>query len=365
MITEARPVQAAVDPARRLRGRIRAAGPAGERSRLVLLLGLTVALGLGMTFIHTQPVPLAAEVLPVVLGGPLLGLRALRMLLVAVGISMLVSVADLGFTATRSGSIVVVALTAAIVYQTIARRERLGVVGAHSDTMLAELRDRLAPPWGIPLLPKGWQAETAIRAAGGLSFGGDFLVVALEGSRLEMALVDVSGKGLEAATRALQLSGALGGLLGSVPPVDFLPQANRYLLRQEWEEGFATAVHVSLNLVTGDYLVHAAGHPPAALFVAGSGEWSLLEASGPALGLVPAATFRAVGGQLRSDGALLLYTDGMVEVSGRDVDVGIDRLLGEANRLVVDGFAGGGERLLYGVTHLDTDDRAVVLLWRS
>ena len=39
--------------------------------------------------------------------------------------------------------------------------------------------------------------------------------------------------------------------------------ANDYLLRQEWEEGFATAVHLSLDLATGRFEVRTAGHPPA------------------------------------------------------------------------------------------------------
>ena len=81
------------------------------------------------------------------------------------------------------------------------------------------------------------------------------------GRHLEVALVDVSGKGREAGTRSLLLSGALGALLGSLPPVAFLDEANRYLVRQSWDEGFATAVHVDINLDTGEFSVGNAGHP--------------------------------------------------------------------------------------------------------
>ena len=100
--------------------------------------------------------------------------------------------------------------------------------------------------------------------AGGGPFAGDFVVSALrdDGRRLELALVDVSGKGVDAGTRALLLSGALGGLLGSVRPDGFLPAANRYLDRQEWDEGFATAVHLVLDLVDGQ-LLGRVGRPPA------------------------------------------------------------------------------------------------------
>ena len=57
-----------------------------------------------------------------------------------------------------------------------------------------------------------------LRSAGGTPFAGDFVVASRVGDRLEVAVVDVSGKGQGAGTRALLLSGALGGLLSALPP---------------------------------------------------------------------------------------------------------------------------------------------------
>jgi serine phosphatase RsbU (regulator of sigma subunit) len=187
-------------------------------------------------------------------------------------------------------------------------------------------------------------------------------VSAIEADRLEIVLVDVSGKGVDAGTRSLLLSGALGGLLGSK---DFLAAANSYLVRQDWAEGFATAAHLVLDLESGAYELASAGHPPVAHFDAGSGRWSLLEAEGPALGLLPGSDYATCTGTLRPGDAVLLYTDGLVEVPGRDLDVGIDKLLGEAERLVTRGFAGGGEVLVNRASAGSTDDRGLVLLWRS
>src|SRR5690606_21031111 len=117
-----------------------------------------------------------------------------------------------------------------------------------------------------------------LRAAGGTLFAGDFVVASrAERSRLDVVVVDVSGKGEQAGTRALLLSGAFGGLMGALSPDEFLPAANDYLLRQDWGEGFATAVHFTVNLDTGDYEVRSAGHPPAAFHDAGTGRWSVLE----------------------------------------------------------------------------------------
>ena len=88
-----------------------------------------------------------------------------------------------------------------------------------------------------------------IRSAGGTRFAGDFFVVGdVETGRLDVSVVDVSGKGDRAGTRALLLAGAMGGLVTAVEPGEFLPAANAYLINHPWQDGFATAVHLSLDL---------------------------------------------------------------------------------------------------------------------
>ena len=173
------------------------------------------------------------------------------------------------------------------------------MAGALGESMLVDLRDRILGQGGIPDLPPGWYAESALRSAGGTPFAGDFVVAARPrtADRLEVVVVDVSGKGEQAGTRALLLSGACGGLLTALPPADFLRASNEYLLRQEWEEGFATAIHLSLDLVSGRYEIRSAGHPPAVQLTAGSGRWSVLETEGPVLGLIDDAQFPAGRGR--------------------------------------------------------------------
>ncbi len=341
--------------------------PPSEQLALPALVLLAVAIPVAGEIAGPALFPPVAQVLPLLGGGLLLGRRAMRLLFTAVGLCLVYALVAMGLDAVRPGALVTVLLTAVVAYEFVRSREETGLAGGTGDTLLVELRARLQQQGQLPPLGPGWSGDVVVRPAGGAPFAGDFVVSAVTGGgrTLELALVDVSGKGIQAATRALLLSGALGGLLGSLRSEDFLPAANRYLDRQQWDEGFATAVHVVLDLQRGDYAVESAGHPPVAQFFAGSGRWSLVDAEGLALGLVPDVAYVAHRGRLDVGDALLLYTDGLVEIPGRDLAVGIDKLLGEAERLVTSGFEGGAELLVHRVAGAANDDRGLVLLWRT
>jgi hypothetical protein len=303
-------------------------------------------------------------ILPILAGGLLLWPRALRILfgLVAVALAY-----DAAYGKAGPGIIATIVATAVLADLLAQTRAKLGVQGLRGDQMLIELRDRLRAQSTLPGLPEGWQATSVLSPAGGSSFGGDFLVSVCDGKTLEVALVDVPGKGIDAGTRALLLSGAFGGLLGSVRSSDFLDACNSYLRRSRTTEGFVTAVHLALDLATGDYVVDSAGHPPAAQFDAGSGTWRLTQARGIVLGVVSDLRRVPERGSLRPGDALMLYTDGLIEEPGRDLSAGIDRLLGAADRLVTSGFGAGAARLVKVMQtgRRSSDDCALVLIWRG
>jgi hypothetical protein len=328
------------------------------------LAAVVVAIGVGAVKVSGQWLSPGVMILPILAGGLLLWPRALRILFVFVAAMLAYDIASdragLGITAT----IGITALFADVQART---RKKLGLQGLRGDQMLIELRDRIRAQGKMPVLPDHWHAISVLRPAGGSSFGGDFLVSACDGKVLDLALVDVAGKGLEAGTRALMLSGAFGGLLGSVPHAEYLPACNAYLQRGGPPEAFVTAVHLTIDLVTGDYLISSAGHPPAAQFESGSGQWRLIEARGIVLGVVPDLRSRPESGNLRPGDALMLYTDGLVEVPGRDIDAGIDRLLGEADLLVTGGFDDGAVRLVRTMQGggPNSDDCALALIWRA
>ncbi len=265
------------------------------------------------------------------------------------------------------GWVLLVALMG-VMYWVSKSRARLGVQGLSGENLLVDLRDRLQAHGKMPSLPLGWKAESELQSAYGDGFSGDFIVTSLSADDryFEVVVVDVSGKGAGAGSRSLMLSGALGGLLGSMAPERFLPAANSYLLRQDWREGFATAVHLVVDTLTGEFSIGSAGHPPAVWFSAGSGRWEPVEgAAGPLLGVIADAEFPRSTGVLGRGDAVLLYTDGVIEVRNRDLRDGIDRMLGHAERLLSKGFEGMAEKVCAGARAGENDDRAVVIVWRS
>ena len=334
---------------------------------MAFLLALAVAgIGVGATQLPETWFSPVLMILPILAGGLLLWPRALAILFTIVAGMLGFDVAEAA-SRTGLGVIATILITAVYAFLLARVRAKLGLLGMRGDRMLVELRDRIRAQSALPALPGGWGCDSVLRPAGGASFGGDFVVSTCDGKTLEVAVVDVSGKGIDAGTRALLLSGAFGGLLGSVPASEFLSACNAYLRRSERTEGFVTAVHLALDLATGSYVISSAGHPPAAHFESGSGRWRLTRARGIVLGVVPDLREGSEHGTLRPGDALMLYTDGLVEIPGRDIDVGIDRLLGEADLLVTGGFSGGALRLVQAMQGSSgvTDDRGLVLIWRA
>jgi hypothetical protein len=335
--------------------------PRGSRI-LVALVVSTIAIGLVIWLFPAQA-PLTTLLVPLVVSSLMLGPRQLPWFVVFV-LAVLACVVPLQDITVRVVlTVIIIFGLGFVVLLSSFRRSRLGVAGIQGEQMFVDLRDRILRQGGIPALPDEWYAAAELRSAGGTPFAGDFVVASRAGNRLDVAVVDVSGKGQGAGTRALLLSGAIGGLLSALPPSEFLAGANTFLLQQDWDEGFATAIHLSLDLDTGRYHLRSAGHPPAALRHAGSGRWEVLETEGPILGLIDGATFEATSGLMRPGDALLLYTDGMVETRTRDIGSGIDKMLGQAERLLRGKFEGGAERLIDSLGSR-SDDRALLLVHR-
>ncbi|MCC3654103.1 MULTISPECIES: PP2C family protein-serine/threonine phosphatase [Streptomyces] len=345
----------------------------GDGSDWIALVALLLAVPAIAAGTMAAPLwcPPSALVLPIVAAGLLLRPSSVLLMYAAAAAALIVEASVIeeyaNVPVVTPGDILVVGAVGFSGLIIAQFRSRVGVPWRRGGTMLFDLRERIRVQSKLPGLPRGWHREMALRPAGGQSFSGDFVVAARTngGRTLEVVLTDVSGKGMDAASRALLLSGAFGGLLGSLPPHQFLPAANGYLLRQDWTEGFATSIHLVLDLDTGDYELISAGHPPGLQFSAGTGRWEQKGAEGPLLGVYDGAEFEPVKGTLCAGDVLMLFTDGLVESAERELSEGLDRLTGEADRYVASGFHGAAWHLIEAVAKDVNDDRALLMICRD
>ncbi|SDQ98854.1 PP2C family protein-serine/threonine phosphatase [Thermostaphylospora chromogena] len=264
------------------------------------------------------------------------------------------------------GQLVVVTAVAMLACRLAYLRDSVGIHGMRGSRAINELRTRLRRRSQLPSLPAGWGRRAVVRHASAAAFGGDFIASALdEGRRLHVAVVDVAGKGEDVAARALTLSGVFSGLIATVSPEEYLPACNRAVSSHD-DEGMVTVVYAVVDLNTGAYQVWCAGHPPAAVYSAGSGTWQPLHhAGGIALGVVDDAEWQAVSGTLGRGEALMLVSDGAWGGGRTDPDAGLDRLLGRAADLLARGGSFPGIVDLVKTETRHDDDGVVAVVWRT
>jgi sigma-B regulation protein RsbU (phosphoserine phosphatase) len=85
---------------------------------------------------------------------------------------------------------------------------------------------------------------------------------------------------------------------------------------------FATGLYAVIDLAAGRLRVAKAGHPDPLYFNAARGDFLSLRgtdgSAGPALGFFTDAVYRSAEHRFEPGDRLLLYTDGLIEVCGRD-----------------------------------------------
>jgi serine phosphatase RsbU (regulator of sigma subunit) len=161
-----------------------------------------------------------------------------------------------------------------------------------------------------------------------IEVGGDWYEsIALPGGRVALVVGDVAGHGVRAAVTMGRLRTAIHTLaMLELPPAETLQQLNE--LMQELgvrEPHFATCVYAIFDAVSGTCEVASAGHLPP-LLVRPDGTNELLDVMpapplGVGTGLIQSRVLQIEDGSL-----LVLYTDGLVEKRGRDIDEGLGRL---------------------------------------
>jgi serine phosphatase RsbU (regulator of sigma subunit) len=152
--------------------------------------------------------------------------------------------------------------------------------------------------------------------------GGDaYDVVRLDGGRVGLCLVDITGHGADAALFSADVRFSARNYLREAggDPAECLRRLNRHVLDGQRLDGkpenvFVCAIVAVLDPATGALSLAAAGmEPPLILRATSGGVEAVTDVSGPILGALPDWPGAAVGLTLAGGDTLLLYTDGLSE----------------------------------------------------
>ncbi|MET7289389.1 SpoIIE family protein phosphatase [Streptomyces sp. NPDC005573] len=211
--------------------------------------------------------------------------------------------------------------------------------------------------------------DVAVRylpAIGSLNVCGDWYdAVDLPDGRFTVAVGDVVGHGLEAATVMGMLRSALSAASRAVTgPAQALEVLGLY--SRSVEGALATTAVTALVDHRSRLIIYSsAGHPPPVL-LSSDGSFELLDqATDPPLGARPEHVPRPQAGTSYHAGdTLVLYTDGLIERHDEDIDTGLARLTGALARCTGLGPDDLASALLdqLGVSNGALDDIALVVV---
>ncbi len=193
---------------------------------------------------------------------------------------------------------------------------------------IAETLQRSLLPQTLPSLPGVALAGRYLPAASEAEVGGDWYdAIGLPAGRVLLVMGDVSGKGLAAASTLGALRSAIRAYaLEGHGPAQIAERLNTFVLAEPSREHMATLVLAVFDPVDAELSYVNAGHPPPLTLSADGTPQFLTGARSVPLGVLPFPAYEEEIVTLEPGGALLLYTDGLVERRAENIDLGLDRL---------------------------------------
>jgi serine phosphatase RsbU (regulator of sigma subunit) len=219
--------------------------------------------------------------------------------------------------------------------ETIAAAEAIGGQAAlaidnarlyQQQKQFADTMQRSLLPSSHPELP-GLDIGHVYASAARMEVGGDvYDFVQLPDGRLAIVLGDVTGHGIEATADMAMAKFVFRSLAREHPaPDDFLAVANDVVVDEIAPGKFITMVYVTIDAKTGAIACAGAGHPPPRI-VHADGRVEAIDAAGIVLGIDAGQEYEEVLTTLPRGGALVLYTDGVIEARRGSELYGFDRL---------------------------------------
>jgi sigma-B regulation protein RsbU (phosphoserine phosphatase) len=200
-------------------------------------------------------------------------------------------------------------------------RERL----EHEIQLARQIQETFLPDQ----LPKisGWDLAASWHPARQVS--GDYYdVFELPGEKLGFFIADVSDKGIPAAIFMAVTRTLVRAVVNDTEsPAETMRRVNALLIPENKESMFVTAIYGRLSLKNGKLTYANAGHNPPLWFSSKDKKLTILNRTGPALGIIEALQMEEQTLTLNPEDFLLLYTDGLTEAFSADGEIfGDERL---------------------------------------
>lgn len=203
--------------------------------------------------------------------------------------------------------------------------DRLKEAHDHARTVALSLQQAMLP---VTDRIKGLEVATRYRpATDAMRVGGDWYdLIDLGRALVGLAVGDVSGHGLAAAGVMGQLRSALAAAMRADPsPARALGTLDAYA-RSLRTPHIATALTALLDLKRRTLTWSCAGHPPP-LLLGDTAEFLTPALSPPLTATAEPEPRPEETAELPAGATLVLFTDGLVEQRGEDIDEGLGRLL--------------------------------------
>ncbi|MFM9588486.1 SpoIIE family protein phosphatase [Streptomyces scabiei] len=175
-------------------------------------------------------------------------------------------------------------------------------------------------PHSLPSIPGIEAASRYLPATRGMDIGGDFFDLVLSHGRASAVIGDVQGHNVTAAGLMGQIRTAVRAYTTvGQGPQEVMSSTNRLLI-DLGSELFASCLYLRLDPAHGTAVMARAGHPPP-LLRRPDGKVRVLDlAGGPLLGIDAAAAYPTTEVALTEGSVLVLYTDGLIESPGVDIE---------------------------------------------
>ncbi|MFK0024570.1 SpoIIE family protein phosphatase [Streptomyces sp. NPDC090798] len=220
-------------------------------------------------------------------------------------------------------------------------------------------------PHSLPSLPSIEAAARYLPANQGMEIGGDFYDLMPSHGLAAAVIGDVQGHNVTAAGLMGQIRTAVRAYTTVGQPPEGVMRSTNRLLIDLGAELFASCLYMRLDPAREVAVMSRAGHPPP-LLLRPDGRVRVLDlAGGPLLGIDASATYPTTEVPLVPGSVLALYTDGLIESPGVDIEdalADLGRKLTEGGDLPLNALADSLVEQSGAVTQERPDDVALLLL---